>query len=942
MRTIRLFSSVVLFSILVLCSSGSLSQNSFIFSLTTGNETYDFVPQPQLGYVVKSSSNQSAMMLLESSLQGAQVDEEENLIVANRPEIVIVLGEQPFVQSQSNIKMLSNQPETQYIAPIYTLEGYTVAIIPEIIVRLLHKSDFDKLEDLCRELDCTIIRNLIYTEQEFLITLSVQNAEEVLTITEIFSAEDFIEWAFPNLVSQIELCSQSVTEELNRLEPNDVYFNKQWHLNTIRAPEAWYYADETGDPNIIVAVLDTGVDIDHPDLENNIWTNPREIPDNGIDDDENGRKNDVHGWDFYGNDPNVNGDSHGTKCAGLIAAQGNNETGVTGVTWNCKIMPIRFLGPVNPKTGGSSVMDTTIAAAIRYAAKSGADILSNSWDVANTPVIKSAIQDVTVEGGIGRNGKGCVVFASSGNYGGPVIYPAKYQEVIAVGAIDVNDVVWDYSCYGSALDIVAPSGCSNCETIYKFWTTDNDGDYTDTMDGTSAACPIAAGVAALILSIDPDLTNSEVRNILLHSARDLGLPGRDDDYGFGCVDAYAAVDMTLNRIEFKLFVDAKVPNDPEPGDPKEDGSFEHPFDSIQEAINKSIPGDTVIVLPGTYTGEGNYDIDYDGKVITVRSKEGPETCIIDCEMQGRGFDFHSGEGANSVLEGFTITNGQADYFGGGIRVDKASPTVTNCYFIRNSAIHGGGMYNYSSKPVLTNCTFIGNSANYGGGMYNSGGTLTLTNCTFIGNSANNSGGGLYHSSSSSDHSLTNCTFTGNSANGYGGGLCKYYGNYPLTNCTFSGNVANKGGGLYNGLGRLTLTNCILWGNIDDSGRGESGQISGTKTVVNFSCIEGWTGTLEGGNNIGAYPLFADPGYWDFNDTPNDPNDDLWFNGDYHLKSESGRWDPTSEIWIIDDVTSQGIDAGDPNSPIGHEPFPDGGIINLGAYGGTNQASKASI
>jgi hypothetical protein len=102
-----------------------------------------------------------------------------------------------------------------------------------------------------------------------------------------------------------------------------------------------------------------------------------------------------------------------------------------------------------------------------------------------------------------------------------------------------------------------------------------------------------------------------------------------------------------------------------------------------------------------------------------------------------------------------------------------------------------------------------------------------------------------------------------------------------------------------------------------------------------NCTVDWA---EG--NIDADPLFADPGYWDPNGTPEDPNDDIWINGDYHLKSQAGRWDSSSASWVKDDVTSPCIDTGDPNSPVGPEPFPDGGVVNMGAYGGTAEASKS--
>jgi hypothetical protein len=211
-------------------------------------------------------------------------------------------------------------------------------------------------------------------------------------------------------------------------------------------------------------------------------------------------------------------------------------------------MPIRIAG------GWGFIRQADIATAIRWAATNGADIQSNSWGSwFALPGIYSAIADVTESGGIGRDGKGCVVLFSSGNWssGGPVCYPAKYSEAVAVGATDANDVAWLYSGSGPELDIVAPSGACNLEG--DIWTTDIAGpngynnrdsnilDYTDRMGGTSGACPIAAGAAALVLSVDPNLTSGQVQCVLQTSALDLGEGGRDDYYGYGRVDAYAAV-----------------------------------------------------------------------------------------------------------------------------------------------------------------------------------------------------------------------------------------------------------------------------------------------------------------------------------------------------------------------------------------------------------------
>ena len=329
--------------------------------------------------------------------------------------------------------------------------------------------------------------------------------------------------------------------------------------------------------------------------------------------------------------------------------------------------------------------------------------------------------------------------------------------------------------------------------------------------------------------------------------------------------------------------------------------------------------------------------------------------------------------------------------GGGVDNSlNSSPILRNCSFSRNSTSqnyvgtqHGGGMYN-RGKPTLIDCIFSKNYAAVGGGMFNSeGSTSMLDNCEFSGNSASFSGGGMYNSSESATR-LSNCKFRRNTSGGAGGGLLNRYnskltlanciftsnaagsqgggmaaGNSTLVNCIFAGNSATRGGGIYDSNSTLTnctftknlakemggglwffrsynppatLANCILWGNTPGEVYVQYGS-----PVITYSDVQGgWSG--EG--NTDKDPCFADPGYWDPNGTPQDPNDDFWVDGDYHLKSQAGRWDDNEGRWTKDDVTSHCIDAGDLNTPIGLEPFPNGGRINMGAYGGTEQASKS--
>jgi len=289
----------------------------------------------------------------------------------------------------------------------------------------------------------------------------------------------------------------------------------------------------------------------------------------------------------------------------------------------------------------------------------------------------------------------------------------------------------------------------------------------------------------------------------------------------------------------------------------------------------------------------------------------------------------------AVLDGFTITGGNAnggffDYGAGGLNngwfSEGSSIMVLNCTFTRNSSSGpGGGMGSFGCDPTLVNCTFSGNSAARGGGMASIG-SPTLVNCTFIGNCATHHGmgyreGGGMHNRNGSP-TLVNCIFSKNWSSDNGGGMYNSDSDkLTLTNCTFTQNSAVKGNALYfyslhsKLPSNAEMTNCILW-----DGGNEMWNYDDSMINVAYCNIQGgWPGL----GNIDVDPVFADPD-----------------NGDYHLKSEAGRWDPVSDSWVVDDVTSPCIDAGDPDSPVAFESFPNGGIVNMGAYGRTVEASKS--
>ncbi len=336
-----------------------------------------------------------------------------------------------------------------------------------------------------------------------------------------------------------------------------------------------------------------------------------------------------------------------------------------------------------------------------------------------------------------------------------------------------------------------------------------------------------------------------------------------------------------------IHVDDNAPNDPCPGDPTcsdpdEDGSPEHPFDAIQEGIDDANHFDTVLVADGTYTGDGNKNLDFGGMRITVRSQNGADNCTIDCEGSGRGFYFHYGESDASVVEGFTITNGSGGV-GGAVLCVASGPTIANCTMTGNSATYEGGALGCTelSSPTIINCDIIGNTATRGGGVscaYDS--SPRITNCRITHNAVSEQGGGIW----CYDHSspmISWSSIEGNVANEGGGVYCEHWSSPKIVNCSIEGNTAwNDAGGIYSRLdshprvtnsaisgnsaarigggmlgyqhGRGTLTNCTIAGNMaSHDGGGICGQYGANVTIYN--CIL-WANAAPNGPQIALLPF----------------------------------------------------------------------------------------
>ena len=420
--------------------------------------------------------------------------------------------------------------------------------------------------------------------------------------------------------------------------------------------------------------------------------------------------------------------------------------------------------------------------------------------------------------------------------------------------------------------------------------------------------------------------------------------------------------------------------------------------TIQAAIDAAADGDIVEVARGTYAGDGNRDIDFGGKAITVRSADGPDATTIDCGGR-RGIYFHSGERPDSVLRGFTIIGGaapgsqipadnvswvssSAHPIGGGIFCESSSPSIIDCVVRQCSAELGGGIGVVAGQPTIINCTIeqcraggqvspqsggrgagvglmrdsiaelidctitrnvASNNNSLGGGLYCWRSQVQLIGCDISFNTSGSpKGGGLYAGGSSVSLEMENCIVSNNTAGTGAIYIGSSTGTSPsestiesvrITNCTIADNqlsalaAASAAGGIYAMTADIEIRNSIVWSN---DGLPISLVSPASSDPVLYSDIQGG---YSGQGNMDADPLFASAA-----------------DADYHLKSRLGRYESLTDTWVTDGEHSPCIDAGDRLDPVGvpldvggavalAEPWTNGKRINMGAYGGTVEASK---
>ncbi|MGH9132763.1 MAG: S8 family serine peptidase [Ilumatobacteraceae bacterium] len=428
--------------------------------------------------------------------------------------------------------------------------GRLRTVYKEIVIRFTAASTDAQRRKLLKAHRLTIQRpNPFIADQVVVKGASV--GLDLLDPANALAAADEVVFAVPNFVTQYRRVAPVRIATAQWQLDNRATLQGQLAGEDVNARDAWKLT--RGRPSVLVAVIDDGVDIDHPNLKARIWRNPdRNDPDR-------------HGRDFFIPDDNPDhfdprpkrfqfpfdetavNDIHGTPCAGVVAAAGRAAWGIAP---RCRILPVKVFH------ADEMAADERVADSIRYAA-SRAAVLSCSWTGARTPDLATAIEDAGV---LGRRGLGSPVLFATGNEASTVGYPASDPNAIGVGASTDQAKLASYSNRGPEVSVVAPSGGG----IADIYTTDvsipgrgynpapmPDGAHTDTFSGTSSATPLAAGVAALVISANPALTRDEVRDVLQNTATRIGRgydgAGHSDRFGHGRVDAMAAVTEARRR-----------------------------------------------------------------------------------------------------------------------------------------------------------------------------------------------------------------------------------------------------------------------------------------------------------------------------------------------------------------------------------------------------------
>jgi subtilisin family serine protease len=461
-------------------------------------------------------------------------------------------------------KFLSKTDRT-YPVFVEDRSGLRVVATDEITVRFKPKTSAARRNKLLHGLGLATARAAEFVPDQFVVAPSSPTFKSGFRTIELANAlreaNDLVELSAPNFVS----------EHRKGQVPNDPLFPSQWYLNNagdngalagedVRALDAWKLTNG-GNSSVVIAIVDDGVDLLHPDLRANLWSNPK--PD----------APDLHGRNFYDGtfDPSPHyfqppnnqlegNDIHGTPCAGVAAAVASNSKGVAGIAYQCRILAVKIFG------ADALAPNDRVADAIRYASLHAA-VISCSWTgPAANPDLEAAIQESARSG---RDGKGTLIFCATGNGDAKgngvnrIGFPASHAMALAVGASNDQGKRSRYSNHGKGLEFVTPSsdigrpGITTTDVARKNRGYSLGNSYTDEFGGTSAATALAAGVAALVLSANPELTWQQVRDILRSTADKIDKAGGNyqkgwsEQYGHGRLNAGKAVAAALEATPAK-------------------------------------------------------------------------------------------------------------------------------------------------------------------------------------------------------------------------------------------------------------------------------------------------------------------------------------------------------------------------------------------------------
>ena len=455
-------------------------------------------PASRIPIAIRVDATAQSAPVAHSPSQGGDILEEKSEPLSQpgeflRTQIIKTAGKYPYLRVATRFRI---DPATKEETPL----GIERSVADHVIVGLQPDATESDLLLAVQALGGTLRKHLRLDGQTgYLVALASPTCRAVPdAIADLSARQDLVRQVEPDMVMRTESF------------PNDPKWNEQWSLHNtgqrsgrinadIDAPEAW--SIQTGSTNVIVAVVDTGVDYNHPDLQKNMWINPRETPDNGQDDDQNGFIDDTRGWDFSDNDPDpMDLAGHGTHVASIIGAAGNNGVGMAGVCWDIRIMPVR----VANAAGEAYVSD--VLEGFSYAARNGARIINYSLGSTNSsPLMQAAISSLQTAG--------ILLITAAGNDSLDIdqrpTYPSAYSNpnIISVASTDVNDSLSSFSNYGvSRVDLAAPGAQISGATLSNRY---------DNASGTSFAAPHVTGVAALLLAQNPAWSYSQIRSAIL-------------------------------------------------------------------------------------------------------------------------------------------------------------------------------------------------------------------------------------------------------------------------------------------------------------------------------------------------------------------------------------------------------------------------------------------